>query len=232
MRDKYNAIEEIWVGADRWHERVHREIGIGIERLKRLAGPQELILDIGSAGTAYLASYKTYVHLDIAINHLQREALSVCADAHALPFRANTADCVLCVGPVINYCSLIEVIAEITRVLKPTGWLLLHVELSNSFEYLGTSGYRARANLATTFYRGVETTWIYSKKTVFNAIENAGLTIVDTRYFHILAALAYRCSKDCNSAARWSILDTWLNKIPGIGEIADSAMIICQKRGD
>lgn len=232
VRDKYNSIDDIWAGADQWHRRVHQEIGIGIARLGQLAGPQNLILDIGSAGTAYPLRNDTYVHLDIALEHLKGNLLSVCADAQALPFKASIADCVLCVGPVINYCSLIETIAEIARVLKPRGWLLLHVEFSNSFEHLGTSSYRARADLASTFYRGVERTWIYSKRAVFNAVANAGLEIIATRYFHVLSALAYRCSKNCDSAARWSIFDSWLNKIPGIGEIADSGMIICQKLGE
>ena len=232
VRDKYNAIHDVWANTDKWHQRVHEEINDGIERLAKLAGPREIVLDIGSAGSAYPVYCNTYVHLDIAIKHLKSTALSVCADAHALPFRSGAADCVLCVGPVINYCSFIEVIAEISRVLKERGWLLLHVEFSNSFEYLWTPGYRARADLAKTFYRGAETTWIYSRRAVFNAIANAGLDIVAARYFHILSAFAYRYSKNCNSAARWSTFDTWLNKIPGIGEIADSGMLICRKKRD
>lgn len=231
VRDKYNGIDDVWASADDWHQRIHKEIIHGVLRLSELApGPHETLIDIGSGGTNYDVRHGRYVHLDIARDRLSPRHLAVCGDAQALPFRTGSADCLLCVGPVVNYCALIEVVAELARVAKPSAWLLFHVELSNSLEHLLKPAFRARAYLATTFYRGEEKTWVYSTKAVLGALDNAGFDVIEVKYFHIFSALVYRMHGNANRAARWASLDKWLAGLPGIGAIADSALIICRRR--
>jgi hypothetical protein len=61
---------------------------------------------------------------------------------------------------------------------------------------------------------------------------NAQFRIVDSHYFHIASALAYRLLKKPNVAVKLSGLDAVLGAIPRIGGIADSALFICQKTVD
>jgi hypothetical protein len=60
-------------------------------------------------------------------------------------------------------------------------------------------------------------------------LTDAQFRIIDTRYFHIASALAYRLLKRPNVAAKLSGLDAVLAGIPRIGGIADSALFICEK---
>jgi SAM-dependent methyltransferase len=232
IRKKYNEIDQIWETEDKWHDRVHKEITAAVIRLKVLEPRgHELIIDVGSGGEKYnILRSSSYIQIDLAFDRLRGFGLAICADAHALPIRAGIADCVLCVGPVVNYCSLIETVSEISRVAKPGGWLILHVELSNSLEHAFSPAFGSRSALVTTFYRGEEKTWVYSKTSVFNALENAGFDVMHKRYFHVFSALAYRIFGDSNAAARWAVVDSWLNLIPGIGAISDSVIVICRKR--
>lgn len=52
-------------------------------------------------------------------------AVDVCADAHALPFRDQSIDCVMCVSVLEYVSSPTRVIAEIERVLRPGGIVYL-----------------------------------------------------------------------------------------------------------
>ncbi len=230
VRQKYNQIDEIWSDVDRWHARSRREIFEAVERLNRLhPEPHELVIDIGAGGHPQRVPSRNYVQADIAAERLRGVRNSVCADAHHLPFADAAADCVMCVGAVVNYCSLTEIVAEISRIAAPGAMLVVHVELSNSFEFVLTPHYRADAAFIKTFYKGEESLWVYSDRHVRAVLADARFRIIDSRYFHIASALAYRLLKKPNVAVKLSGLDAVLGAIPRIGGIADSALFICQK---
>jgi len=233
VRRKYNQIGEIWSDVDRWHARSRREIFEAVDRLNRLhPEPYELVIDIGSGGHPQRVPSRSYVQADIAVEKLRGIENSVCADAHHLPFATAAADCVMCVGAVGNYCSLTDLIAEISRISAPGAMLVFHIELSNSFEFFMTPHYRADAAFIKTFYQGEESLWVYSDRNVRQVLIDAQFRIIDTRYFHIASALAYRVLKKPNVAVKLSGLDGMLGSIPKIGGIADSALFICQKAID
>ncbi|MFI5202460.1 MAG: methyltransferase domain-containing protein [Candidatus Kapaibacterium sp.] len=230
VRDKYNSLTQIWGEGDEWHLLVHDEIAAAIDRLnEQYRFTHDLVVDIVSGGILQSIPHRTYIELDIALERLLGHKMAICADAHALPLPNGIADCVICVGPVINYCSLIETITEIGRITRTGGVVVLHVELSNSLEFLFTPHFRQDVALVTTFYRGTERIWVYSKQNVIRTLARAGFQIHDRRYFHIASALAYRVLKSPNAAARFKILDAALRRIPRIAELADSAIFICSK---
>ena len=84
---------------------------------------------------------------------------------------------------------------EISRIAAPGAMMVMHIELSNSFEFFLTPHYRADAAFIKTFYQGEESLWVYSDRHVRQVLDNARFRIVDTHYFHIASALAYRLLK-------------------------------------
>jgi len=214
---------------DRWHTTVQREIKQAAGRLNRIhPDPYGLLLDLGSGGISQSVPYQSYVHIDIALERLRDVPTGICADAQLLPIRSGVANCVLCFG-CANYCSLIELISEISSVSAPGAHILFHIELSNSLEFFLTRHFRADATLASTFYQGKESLWLYSRRAVRENLIDAKLQVLHQRYFHIASALIYRISGQPNAANIFASLDTALNWIPGIGGLADSAIFTCVK---
>lgn len=230
IRNKYNGIDCIWEESDQWHARVHKEIAAAITRLTaKRSMPEAFVVDVGSGGYPHVVPHRAYLQVDIAEERLHGMSMAVCADAHALPLVDGVADCVLCVGPVANYCSLIDLIAEVSRITKAGGLMAMHVELSNSLEYFLTPHFRQDVALVTTFYKGEEQLWAYSDRNVREVLARAQFRILHTRYFHIASALVYRIAHRPNAAAAWAALDNILGRVPGIGSIADSVIFICEK---
>lgn len=232
VQRRYNLIGEIWDNKDRWHAVVHKQIGAAVERLRLLhPEPFTLVVDVGSGGGAQPLPHRRYLQIDLAQERLSHQTLAVCADAHSLPLRDGTADCLVCVGSVVNYCSLIDLAQELGRVCAPGGLLLLHAELSNSLEYIFRRGFRAPAAFLRTHYQGKpEDTWVYSDANVRQALLNAGFETIDRRYFHIASALAHRLGLGPAAAARFAGADGLLGLVPGIGGVADSVIVICERK--
>ena len=188
-----------------------------------------LVLDLGSAGHAYFSTDCMRVDVDLADTMLTRCPQAVCASIEALPFKDNIAYLVLCVGPVVNYCSLEESINELARITKLNGRLILHVELSNSYEFLVSKSYRADAAFVTSFYKGVENYWVYSNAYVRRILDINGFLIQRVRYFHILSSLFYRMTGLANFSARLAPADPLFSWISACGSIADSAIFVCRR---
>ena len=191
--------------------------------------PYDVVVDVGAGGNAYDLPHNRYVHVDIAFERLRGCDLGVCADGQALPLRDGVADCILCVGPVVNYCSLVEVVSEASRIAKPHAHFLFHVELSNSCEFLFTKHFRADATFVSTFYQGDEPLWVYSDRNVRQTLRHAGFTIRHVRYLHIASGLAYRICKNSDIATEFTLLDLVLRHVPGIGSFADGGLFTCEK---
>lgn len=233
VRKKYNSIDEIWEASDRWHSWTKRQIeqvlvAAGRAFLKEPSGDR-VILDVGSAGHAYFPSSCFRIDIDIAENSLRSCKHPVCANAEALPFASVIADLTVCVGPVINYCSLEEVVSELARSTKSNGSLILHVELSNSWEYFGSKAYCADAAFVTSFYRGSESYWVYSDSYVRRVLASYGFFLTDARYFHILSSLAYRLIGRPNVSSYFGIADRVLGGLSIFGSIADSAIYLARR---
>lgn len=233
IRRKYNGIDEIWEASDRWHLWTKRQIeqvlvAAGREFLKEISG-DGVILDVGSAGHAYFPASCFRIDIDIAENSLRSCKHPVCANAEALPFASAIADLTVCVGPVVNYCSLEEVVSELARSTKSNASLVLHVELSNSWEYFGSKAYCADAAFVTSFYRGLESYWVYSDSYVRRVLANYGFLVTGARYFHIVSSLAYRLIGRPNVSSYFGIADQVLGGLSIFGSIADSAIYLARR---
>ncbi len=234
VRAKYNGIASIWGAADPWHAWSHRQISAIMASVRASfakAGSDALVVDVGSAGETYGLAPGRRIDIDIAERHLAGAGWRLCANAEALPLRDQISDLTICVGPVINYCSLDEALSELARITKPGGRLVLHVELSNSWEFVGREGYRADAAFIETFYKGTEAMWVYSDAFVRRLACTNGLRLRSVRYFHLMSSLIYRLSGRPEAGARVAWTDALLRWAPGIGQVADSAIYVFRREG-
>jgi len=229
VRAKYNSITEIWTDDDLWHSYIHSRIVRAVQRLGSKINFSDLVIDVGSGGVKQNIRSASYVQVDFAFERLVGISSAVCADVHTLPFGDCIADCVICVGPVVSYCSLVELVLEIGRIAKDGAFVLFHAELSNTFELLFRTQYRADAAFVNTFYKGEEQLWMYSHQNVLRTLREAKLRVLEVDYFHIASALAYRFTGRSNFASAFTWMDRLLRWMPGIGEISDSAIFLCQK---
>jgi hypothetical protein len=233
IRKKYNEIGEVWDGADRWHawsrRQIEEEMLAVSQQFVAHSDNSRLIVDVGSGGYSYFDSACFRVEVDIAEARLRRSKWPVCASAESLPFLSGISDLTICVGPVVNYCSLEEALNELAGVTKANGLLVLHVELSNSWEFFGSKAYRADAAFVTTFYKGAEQYWVYSNDFVQRMLTAYGFKIERTRYFHILSSLVYRLSRSPNLSSYFAVVDAFARRLWMASEIADSAIFVCRR---
>lgn len=233
IRKKYNEIEEVWDRTDRWHAWSRRQIEQEMLAVSRQfitqSDDSSLIVDVGSGGYSYFDHKCSRVEVDIAETRLRRSKWPVCASAENLPLLPGISDLTICVGPVVNYCSLEESLSEFAAVTKDRGLLVLHVELSNSWEFFGSKAYRADAAFVTTFYKGAEQYWVYSNDFVQRMLAAYGFKIERTRYFHLLSSLVYRLSRSPNLSSYFAIVDAFARRLWMAPEIADSAIFVCRR---
>lgn len=231
IRKKYNELGEIWERTDLWHAWSKRQIEREMFTVARqlVTDQKPLIVDVGSGGWSYFGADHSQINIDVAEDRLRHSRWPVCASAESLPLRSKVSDLTICVGPVINYCSLQETLREFAHVTKESGHLVLHVELSNSFEFFGSDAYRADAAYVTTFYQGAEQYWVYSDSFVRRMLAAYGFTIERVRYFHILSSLIYRLTRSPNFSSYFSVADAFARHLWMVAEIADSAIFVCRR---
>ncbi len=233
IRKKYNEIGEVWDKTDRWHAWSKRQIELELrtvaDQFFSASDNRRLILDVGSGGYSYFDTASDRIEVDIAEARLRQSKWPICASAECLPLLPNIADLTICVGPVVNYCSLEECINEFATVTKESGLLILHVELSNSFEFIGSKAYQADAAFVTTFYKGEEQYWVYSNSFVKRTLARYGFEIERVRYFHILSSLVYRLSRLPNLSSYFSFVDAAFRRVSVAADYSDSAIFVCRR---
>jgi SAM-dependent methyltransferase len=110
---------------DAWHERSTRIInGFLSARVNTL---KPLIINLGAGDISYPPLVKT-LHVDTSIRALRHHVRSIAGDAHALPFKAACFSGAVCVGSVINYVAVADVLQELHALLRPGGTLILEYE--------------------------------------------------------------------------------------------------------
>ena len=233
IRKKYNGIGEVWDRTDRWHAWSRRQIEQEMLAVSQQFVPRtdnsSLIVDVGSGGYSYFESACPRVEVDIAETRLRQSKWPVCASAENLPLLPRISDLTICVGPVVNYCSLEETLNELAVVTRDQGLLVLHVELSNSWEFFGTKAYRADAAFVTTFYKGTEQYWVYSNDFVRRMLVAYGFKVERIRYFHLLSSLIYRLSRSPNLSSYFAVVDAFVRRLWMASEFADSAIFVCRR---
>ena len=147
-RAQFSALTDVWPNNDTWSRHTHTEISRRLhrhcERIIPKSGHSRL-LNIGSHGNNYGIVANEHIHIDLAADALIGVPLAAAADAELLPISSSSIDVAICVGSVINYSSPPKILSEISRILKPLGYLLLEFETSDSFEFALTNAMLIKA---------------------------------------------------------------------------------------
>jgi SAM-dependent methyltransferase len=103
-------------------------------------------------------------------------ALHACvADVRAIPFRAGTFDAIYSMGTIEHFAETEAAIVEMARVLKPGGRAIIGVP--NRHDPFLRPAFAALLQAVGLYAYGLEKS--YSRRTLRQMIERAGLTVVD-----------------------------------------------------
>ena len=230
VRALYEKPESMW-SVDAWHRHTRARLEQVLATAALTERHPRYVLHVGSAGEDYGIQGEGTFHVDVSDAGLRGVHGAIVGDVHTLPIANSAVDLCVCVGSVINHCDAAVAISELGRVMKDGSWLALEFETSDSWEYLGTSTYRASAAYASTFYGENESMhlWVYSMKYVSGLLRANGLILKKTLGIHILSTMAYRLFGGTDFAARLGLADRALNFVPGLRGGAGNVLILCQK---
>lgn len=150
-------------------------------------------------------------------------------NARHLPFEDRSFDLVYCFSSLYHIPKVDEVIAEIARVLRPSGVCIL--EMGNRWS-LNTLVCNASPELATPCHHSVPE--------MRRMIRNAGLVIRRQRAFQILPYWGTRprwlglflrgfWKRMLQSRACGRMLDEWISNLPGLRSLAFRQFFVCQQ---
>ncbi len=153
----------------------------------------------------------------------------VCANARALPFRSASIGSAYALSSLYHIPDAGEVIAEISRVLRPGGRCVLDMGNSTS---LNTIVCRAYPELAEPCHMPVET--------MRRMILGAGLRVLVHRRFQILPMwgdrparlgwlLSPRLARVMTTMVAGKMLDEWISSLPGLRQFAFRHVLVCEK---
>jgi len=227
---RYQNNKCIFDRKDRWHFVTYTRTHHILQNWRNHLHKKQNILNIGSGGEDYLLFPERQFHVDIVPTLIKDKRFSIVADAESLPFLKGTFDAVICVGSVVNYCSLLEVIIELIRVTKRGGLIILDFETSDSWEYLFTKNWRKNISITSTFFQGTtEKIWTYSRNYVKNVIDNSGGKILDEKSIHGFSSFALLALRNSYIASYFEWLDQLFIENTFISKGACNCIIIFEK---
>lgn len=223
----YNNILCVWPQENAWYQYTRLKISKFIS--SHPFDNNSYILNAGAGDMKY--DIRGIVHnVDIAEDKIKNSPLHTVASIENLPFDDNTFNGIICVGSVINYCDAIAAISELTRVLYPSGRIILEFESSSSYEYKGFPEYGADAEVVETIYQGQpHKLWVFSPIYIKSILKQCKLHILDEEYFHIISALAIHFGKTEQEAARYANIDKIAKLITPIKRHGCNVILECEK---
>jgi SAM-dependent methyltransferase len=226
----YENVSEVWPKDNDWY--FYLKSGIYTYIRKRcipLNNPY--ILNAGSGGNDYGIISDNMYHVDIVENKIANLRNAVVSSIEKIPFSDEMFDFTICVGSVINYCDAVASIAEMSRVTKKHGKLILEFENSYSFEYSGRKEYGKSAEIINTKYMDQsEYLWVYSFDYIKKILKEYSFVVRDFSSFHILSSLYLRKhNNDENVAAKLAKSDCIFRCIPYFKKRASNIIMFCEK---
>ena len=224
----YSSMEKVWPEASFWYDHTRKHIIKFVEgTLNSRLTNTSLYLNAGSGGSEYNLSGTCY-HLDIAENLIKKFPNYYVASIDNMPFRDNVFDAVICVGSVLNYCSSLESIHELVRVLKPGSFLILEFERSNTAELWLNKEYGKKATLQNYEYLNhTHSLWLYAEKYIKDLLYKNDLSIIKQKRFHNLSAAVNRITKNEELAGKFGIFDSLF--LPVSYFMSHNMIMLCQK---
>ena len=225
----YSSLEQVWPDNNKWYNYTHKVIVQFIENeLTPKLDKSSTILNAGSGGSIYNIPGIFY-HVDIAENLIKNLPNHYVASIEDLPFDKNTFDSVICVGSVINYCSALECITELTRTLKPGGYMVLEFERSNTAELWFNKDYSKRVTMQNYKYLNhIHTLWLYSEQYVRNILSQNHITVLKAKRFHNLSAFVNRLFEDEEMSGKFCKYDFLFNIVSRF--MAHNVIFLCTKQ--
>lgn len=198
-----------WPKEDIWHSYTFFHIKRIVEQwLADFATDKMLILNAGSGGTEYNTRGEL-IHLDVIEKYICSFNKYIVGSIENIDLPDSSVDGIICVGSVLNYADAQRSISEFSRVLKPSGFLILEFERSNSAEFLCTKNYGKYIFRKDYLYnQQMHLLWMYSEKHIRCLLENNNISISKNYRIHNLSSLLYRLGVPEPVAARYSICDS------------------------
>lgn len=227
-KELYSSMTNVWPEHDRWYDYTrHTIINFVKNNLLNKLREQSIYLNAGSGGTSYDLPGKCF-HVDIAENLIKELPNHYVASIEKLPFSNSMFDAVICVGSVINYCSALESISELSRTLKSGGYLVLEFERSNTAELWGNKEYGKKVTMQKYEYLNhTHTLWLYGEKYMRKLLSMNKLKIIKYKRFHNFSALMNRITRQEEMSGKFSKYDTIF--LPISYFMAHNIIIICKK---
>lgn len=228
-KEFYESLNSIWPDDDNWHIYTKKKIEKYIAHKREIFLDDYKILNAGSGGNNYGLD-KNMHHLDITDKFISGFQEYSVGSVESMSFESSFFNISICVGSVINYCDASLCIAELARVLKPGGFLILEFESSWSMDFFKTDAYKKSAAVIKTKYFNEEhIIWVYSFSYISKLLESYGLKIIHTKRFHIMSNLFYKILKDEKRAAKFTTLDPFFQFVPFLAKRSHNIILLCQK---
>lgn len=224
----YSSINSVWPENDRWYDYTHKTIIDFIEsNLSNKLHSKSLYLNAGSGGSIYNLPGICF-HVDIAENLIKSLPNHYVASIEKLPFLNSLFDATICVGSVINYCSALESINELSRTLKKGGYLILEFERSNTAELWCDKEYGKKITMQKYEYLNhTHTLWLYEEKYMRKLLEKKGLKVIKYKRFHNFSALINRITHQEEWSGQFSKYDRIFSPVSYF--MAHNVIMICKK---
>jgi SAM-dependent methyltransferase len=152
------------------------------------------ILNAGSGGTEYYNKGNQY-HIDLAGSKLKGIKNAVVGNLIDTPWPDGYFDIIIMAGCVMSYCESDKAIKEMTRVLKPGGFIVLDYERTGSgvlpFFLRKLGRFQSRYRYVGKLHRS----YLYSDKRIHGQLEENGLRVLRSARFNVLYAITYPFSQ-------------------------------------
>jgi len=231
VKKMYDEMACIWPESDQWHTYTYKYMCAYLKREIPQFGTKNTtkILNAGSAGNTYGICGEHY-HVDICYSKISHLEHAFEASIESLPHENNSFDGCICMGSVINYCDAAQAIFELSRVIRPGGFLIFDFEQSGSLQFIYSETLDKNAIIVDTFNSGKkDRLWVYSIKYILSLLESVGFAVQKKECFHIFSSLMMKFLGNENKAAIFGKFDAIAKHIPLIRKRSCNVILTCQK---
>ena len=192
----YEETKAFYETTDAWDTDVYGTytplyIGRFIKRVLDAVGVREetKILNAGSGGKEYYHKGEQH-HIDLAGSKLKGVKNAVQGNVTDMPYEDESFDIVLMAGCVISYCEAEKALREVSRVLKPGGFLVLDYERSGSAVMPFFLRNRKVFQVRYRYVGKIHKSYLYGDRYIRHLLADNQLRVLRSLRFNALYALA------------------------------------------